>query len=292
MGILIIVFASILFGVYPSIQKNVLSYGVSPIALVMICNGVACLVSLALCKLQKKKIRVSKKQLRDLVLIGAFGLFTTDLLLDIAYNMIPVGYVTMIHFLYPSLVCIVMVLFFGEKMTSNKIIAITMSIIGLVLLAGGSFSGSFAGIIIAGITALTYVFYMIASDKTSASEVDPLVRVFYTNLTVAILGMILVPVTKASFPSTGILWGQAVLVGFMLCMAIFLLNFGIKLVGAGKASFINMLEPVTSLVVSVLVYHYTVSVRAFIGCILILGAMFFASKKSKEIETKKSDIAA
>lgn len=279
MGILAVVFASVLFGTFPSIQKNVLAAGATPIGLVIVCNGLSCLFSLALCLIQRRSLRVSLRQFLDLALIGVGGLFVTDYLLDIAYTMIPVGYVTMIHFLYPSIVCVIMATAFHEGMTRNKLLAILMSIAGLLLLTDGGFSGSFTGILIAAITALSYTFYMIMTDKTAASKVDPIVRVFYTNLFVTISALAASARVTAVFPSTPFMWLESVIIGLMLCSAIFLLNIGVQKIGSGTASFINMLEPVTSLTVSLIAFHYGITVMSLIGCSLILCSLVFAAKK-------------
>lgn len=277
-GLLVVIFASVLFGSFPSLQKFVLASGVSPIALVIICNGVACLTSLVISCVQRKRIRVNKKQFLSLALIGVVGLFFTDFLLDVAYTMIPVGYVTMIHFMYPALVCLFMWLFFRAKMNWMKIAAIAFSVVGLALLAGGGFSGSMAGIAVAAVTAGSYVFYMIATDKTPAGEVDPVVRVFYTNLFVVIAASVSTAKMEFVLPQTPLLWGCSVLIGILLCAAIVLINMGVQKLGAGTASFVNMVEPVTSLIVSFLVYHYSVGLAAMIGCALILCSVFFAAK--------------
>lgn len=277
-GLLLVILASALFGSFPSLQKYVLVSGVTPITLVIICNGVACLTSLAISIIRKKSIRVRKDQLISLALIGVVGLFLTDYLLDLAYLLIPVGYVTMIHFMYPALVCLFMTLLFRAKMNWMKIAAIVLSVVGLALLAGGGFSGSLSGIVIAALTAGTYAFYMIATDKTPAGEVDPLIRVFYTNLFVCVAGLVCSSKMDVSLPKTPSLWGCSILIGFLLCMAIMLINMGVQKLGAGIASFVNMVEPVTSLVVSFLVYHYSIGVFSVIGCVLILGSLIFAAK--------------
>lgn len=288
-----VIFASLLFGTYPSIQKFILASGVSPIALVIICNGTASVLSLLLCLFSGKKLRLSLRQLIDSILIGALGLFATDYLLNIAYTMIPVGMVTMIHFLYPTLVCVCMTVLFGEKMNRSKGAAIVLSIAGLVCLTGGNFGGSMIGIVIAAATSFAYAFYMIASDKSSAGKLDPIVRVFYTNTTVALTGLLMGAVTpvKIVFPATPGLWGLAVLVGAMLFSAIFLINIGIKKIGAGIASFINMLEPVTSLTVSAVVFQYSISAVALLGCALIISAMAFSSGFSFGGIRKKKSVA-
>lgn len=278
MGYFIVIAASILFGIFPSIQKNVLACGVTPIALVIVCNSIACILALLLSLIQKKSIRVDRKQLISLILIGVLGLFTTDYLLDIAYTLIPVGYVTMIHFLYPTLVCASMCLFFHQKLTVYKGAAIALSVAGLILLAGGSFSGSILGIVVAGITSLSFAFYMIATDKTAAGKVDPMVRVFYTNLAVSATACIFSTRMEVVMPQTPALWLECLLIGAMLFGATFLLNEGVKRIGAGSASFANMVEPVTSLVVSSLIYHYSFTALAILGCILIIGSLAFSAK--------------
>ena len=55
------------------------------------------------------------------------------------------------------------------------------------------------------------------------------------------------------------------------------LNRGIPLVGAEIAGFVNMLEPVTSLVLSVLLFHARLSISSLLGCVLILGSMLVSS---------------
>jgi drug/metabolite transporter (DMT)-like permease len=278
LGFLYVIAASILFGIFPSIQKSVMAAGATPIALVIICNGVAGLLSLCVSLAQRKDIRVTRKQLTSLLLIGVIGLFTTDFLLNIAYTLIPVGYVTMIHFLYPTLVCAAMSAFFHEKLTRHKIFAVILSVSGLALLAGGSFSGSVLGIAVAAATAFSYSFYMIATDRTAAREVDPMVRVFYTNMSVTAAGLVCSVKMAAVFPAAAVSWLDCFIIGAMLCAAIFLINAGVKKIGAGAASFINMTEPVTSLVVSALVYRYSLTPMALAGCALIVGSLFFAAK--------------
>lgn len=282
MGTIIVILASVLFGIFPSIQKNVLASGVTPISLVIICNGTACILSLIISLLQGKSLKVTRRQLVSLALIGIIGLFTTDFLLDIAYTMIPVGYVTMVHFLYPAIVCGAMAVIFKERLTKGKILAIIFSVLGLVLLAGGGFSGSFIGIVVAAITAISYAFYMIATEKTEAGDVDPMVRVFYTNIFVTIAAAIISIRMKVVLPQAPLYWGESLLIGLMLFSAIFLLNLGVKKIGAGKASLINMLEPITSMVVSMLIYHYPIKPLALVGSFLIILSLFFAAKGDRK----------
>ena len=64
----------------------------------------------------------------------------------------------------------------------------------------------------------------------------------------------------------------------MLCVGIYMLNIGIEKINASVTSFINMIEPVTSLIVSAVVFAYSISALNLVGCVLILASMVFATR--------------
>lgn len=292
MGYLLVILASLLFGTYPSAQNAVLQSGVSPIMLVVIVNGTCALTALAFAR---GRVQVSGVQLRDLALIGAIGLYLTDLFLNISYMYIPVGFTTMIHFCYPALVCLIMVLFFHKRMTRLKGLAILFSIGGMVLLTGSGFQGKPVGIFTALITAFAYSFYMIGSEHLSARDVPLPVFVFYTNLFVecAAIPSLLIQHAAAgtplTLPGTPLLWFFSILSAVGLFCAQLCINAGIKRIGAGSASFINMVEPVTSLVFSALVFHYRISPLNICGCLLIVCALGFIARNDAIEAGQSSD---
>lgn len=286
MGFLFVAIASAMFGIYPSIQGSILQNGASPLGLVIVCNSFAGLFALAAGMFRRESFRLNRRQTGAMALTGILGLFLTDYLLNLAYTMIPVGFTTMIHFMYPTLVCVAMCILFHEKITPGKIGAIACSIVGLILISGGGLSGSIAGILTALATAFTYCFYMISNDKSAANEVPLMARSFYLNLFVVIAASVLAVIRKdAVFPQSTGDWALSLLVGVMLSTAVMLLNAGIKKLGAGVASFINMLEPVTSMIVSIIVFRYQVSAAAIAGCALILISLVLVTAKKQDAPT-------
>lgn len=276
MGYLYMIGASLLFGIYPSIQDIMMLHGTSPLAAVNICLGLAGLFGLIVAIAKGENLKVSLRTFGALLLASSAGLFLTNYLLAVAYTMIPVGFATTIHFMFPTVVCLSMSLFFKEKFTPWKLAAIVFSVCGMTLLAGGDFSGEPAGIIAAGCTAFAYALFMISMDKTSASTLSPWARVAYTNLIAALCGVVMNLFThEAIYPTDGLSWGLGLVLGVMLLCGFAFLNMGIDKLGAAQASFINMVEPLTSLVVSTLVFGYALETQSVVGCVLILGAMFF-----------------
>lgn len=283
MGVLFVVLSSVLFGIYPSIQSRILTDGVSPSAQVFLSSVFSCFFSLFLCMIRRQSLKITRRQLFDLFLIGGIGLFATDYFLALAYTMLAVGYVTMIHFIYPSLVCIAMVLFFHERMRAGKVYAILLSFAGLSLLSCGSFSGSMSGIGIAVLSAVFYTCCMVSTERSSAADVSPLCRAFYTNLFMMPSNLILVLCCQGlqhrsvHFPHASLDWILCVMVGAFVCAAVLFLNLGIQEIGAVPSSFISMIEPVTSLFLSAMLYHYSISAAALGGCVLILASLVFAA---------------
>jgi len=231
-------------------------------------NAVTVVGAAAFALLSRNSLRVERKQLLHLLLMGvSMGL--TGLLLNIAYQYLAVGFATMLHFLYPSVVCISMALLFRERLTPMKLGAVAVSVGGLVLLSGGG-AGSVSGVVLAALSSLTYALYVISNEKGSANTLPVAVKVMYSMGFGLAFNFCVAVGTHAVFPAPGRGLLLALLAGAMIGTATVLLCAGIGRIGASSAAFINMLEPVTSLLLSAAVYHYTISLRAGLGCLLVL----------------------
>ena len=283
---LLVALASICFGFFPSVQNQLLLDGITPMALVVLGNGFCALFALIFCLITRQSIKANKKQILHALLTGV-GLLMTNFLLNVAYTMIPIGFATMIHFMFPTVVCVIMVLFFGKKFSLLKLITIVAAIGGMACLAGGGFSGRLLGILVALCTAFTYAYYMISNDLSSLGELPPMTRCFYVNVFVTVIAFACSPFMKMTYPTHAGQWGWALLMGILLCTGYFLLNLGIDHMGSGVASFINMVEPLTSLIVSSLLYHYQITLISGLGCVLIICSLIFTALEDQRSEKAK-----
>ncbi|MCQ5029628.1 DMT family transporter [Flavonifractor sp. DFI.6.63] len=87
--------------------------------------------------------------------------------------------------------------------------------------------------------------------------------------------MIFSMVNQVPFPSTVSMWGGTVLAAVMVWAAMYTLVAGISRIGATKASFFCIAEPVTSVVVSSLIFSYTLGIQEILGSVLMVCAMIF-----------------
>ena len=65
--------------------------------------------------------------------------------------------------------------------------------------------------------------------------------------------------------------------GFSNLGAFYFITAGIKQIGAPTASFVNMLKLITSVIVSVIVYHDNLSVKIIAGMAMILSAVLLVA---------------
>ena len=270
MGYLYVVLSSIFFGIMPSVQNKAMLNGAEPLNVTLVCHGVCLTVVFLLCLYKKIDLRLTKKEFLIYVFSGGFGLFVTDLCLNLAYTKMPVGMVTMVHFTYPVLVCFGGVLFFGEKMNLYKISAIILSVTGLFLLSGSGNVADKGGVIIALISAFAYAMNLMIIDHSAISGHSSLKKNFYIFLFSYICSMLVSASDFGSlhFEANQMIW--MIIAGLIMMAGSVFLTLGIKLIGSSDTAFISTLEPITSVLFSALIYHYALEARSIIGCILII----------------------
>lgn len=280
-GVLYIVAASLLFGIKPNGDRYVVLSGVAPMCVVFYSQLILTVLAFLLTRIRRESLKVKWNDALYLMILGAVGMGVTSFLVNSATQRIPVGLTIILHFLYPTIVAVVMILFFQQKFTVFKLVAIVCSVGGMVLITNMDGNGeiSVTGILLALASSLTYSFYMIANDKGKVNELPLLVKLVYSGLGSSILfGLSSVFQGEVRLPGTakaGIV--LLVVCGFGNLGAFYFITAGIKRIGASTASFVNMLEPITSVIVSVIVYHDNLSAKIIVGMAMILSAVLLVA---------------
>ena len=269
MSIVFVILSSLLFGIHPSIQNMAMLKGADVTSVLFSGSLVAVIGSFLLCILNKSDLKASKKELFYFFLAGLM-IFVTDLFLPLAYTKMPVGLVTAIHFTYPTIVCLLGVLLFHEAFSIKRLLAIVLSIAGLILLNQGDVSYDLSGILYALVSAVSYACCLSIVDHSLIQNADPNTKSFYIFLTATVLTLLLnggdLP---SSFKSAEPL-PYLILAGVMLLLGNLFLIKGIAGLGSTVAAFISTLEPITSLLFSNLLYHYELPLLTVIGSFLII----------------------
>lgn len=292
-GILAVVASATILGVMPSMQKQLMVDGLPIFSLMLFTNLIITLVTLAVSLAKGRSLKVSRPQLLQVILMGLTGMVATAMFINTAYLFMPVGTVTMLHFLYPTVVCIVMGTLFKEGFSKLQVAAIVVSIAGMFFLTGKNGALPVLGIALAAISSLTYGSYLIANEKGPANDLPLEVKLFYVSLPGTLLFAVLAPATgNLAVPSSPVSWFQLIVCsGLATVGGYFLMMFGIQKLGASTASFLSMLEPVVSVVFGTIWFADPVTVGVVAGSALILTSVCFITLDSSRKEKRAKEAA-
>lgn len=289
-GIFAVVTSATVLGIMPSMQKQLMMDGLPIFSLMFFTNLIISLVTFLMALIRGRSLRVPRKQWVQAVIMGVFGMVATAMLINTAYLFMPVGTVTMLHFLYPTVVCIVMGTLFREGFSRLQVAAIVVSIAGMLFLTGKNGALPAKGILLAVTSAFTYGGYLIANEKGPANQMSLEVKLFYVSLPGTLLFAVLAPATgNLAVPSSFISWMQLILCsGLATVVGYFLMMFGIQRLGASSASFLSMLEPVISVVFGTIWFSDQITIGIVAGSLLVLTSVCFITLDGARKEKKRT----
>ena len=296
-GIVLTMLSSITFGF--AFTLGPMTYGAggsNPVTLTFLRNFLSLPFLLLIVLFLKVDLRVTKNQLKNLAILGFIGNSITTLLLNIAFAHIDVGIVTPIHFTYPIFVTLGCVLFFHEKLSKQKIIALVIAMSGIGCffiesLNSASFNlSTLIGLILAVASGAFYAFYIIFMDKSGLKSESPFKITFYVAIASSI-GMFFYGISTNQLVLSSLTtksWIISAVFAFLCTVvALSLLQVGIKHIGASEAAVISTFEPITSVIFGILLLNEKITPIKIIACILIFSGVLilsFAKNNTSEIK--------
>ena len=233
---------------------------------------------LLLLYLKKRRIPIviSPKSTVQLILMGSVGYSGMSMLYANAIHYLPASLTSMLLYTYPGLVTLLAVLAGDERFTIQKGAALLLCSGGLVLLLGASFDGvRLAGVLSVLGAAAIYSGYIVIGNRI-LKDLDPLVTSFYvcSSAGMAFLiyglgaGELLFSMSSAGWLS---ILGIAILPTLFGVIGFFA---GLRLIGATNASIISTLEPLITVLLSVLLLGERITaLQGLGGAVLLFGAV-------------------
>ena len=136
-GIFYAAISSASFGFSPLFSIGLLAAGLSNYDVLSYRWGIAALVLMVYALIKKKSLKLSSVDEAWKILILSLLRAITSITLLIGYANISSGIASTINFMYPVIVALCMMIFFGDKKSPVDIGAIAVSIFGVYLLASG-----------------------------------------------------------------------------------------------------------------------------------------------------------
>ena len=288
-GLLLAALAAIFFGL-SSITAKMASIGAggNGISIAFYRNLSVLPVLAAILKIKGYGFAVTKKQLVSLLFIGMTCGGLTAMLLYLSYDYISVGLTLCLHFLYPALVALFYAVFFKQKLTKIQGTSLLLACLGIWVMMFGGLEANPLGLTLALLSSVAYSAYLIISDRSGVRELTGFKISFYNTLFGSIFLFIFGHIFGFSFAEcrpAG--WILLFLTGLMVvCIGNVMTPEAVKRIGPTVTGILGILEPITSLVCSILLLGEPLTKRSLLGGILVLASAFLITlgdyKKGKE----------
>ena len=272
--------SAIIFGLMPLLTKIIIARGATSLTIPFFRVFYVTIVLFFVLKIKKIDLHLEKRDLLSAILTSIFGSGLTIIILNESYNYVDTGIATSLHFLYPLFVAILCCFFYGEKIKKKQIISLSFALVGIICFMSKG-NGSLFGYLLAIASGLTYAFYLVKMDKSGLVKMNALKLSFYLALftTIEIFTMNLFMqdvVFKMDVLSYTLLLVLALSSSFL---ATVLLQKGVLLLGSTRASFICLLEPVTSMIVGILWLNEALTFNKGLGGLAIIISLIIFLKK-------------
>jgi drug/metabolite transporter (DMT)-like permease len=278
-GYIYSIISAVFFGSAGLIVKLAYVEGVDPIGLLTLQYIIAVtLMFLILAIKDKQELKVSKKDLYHLFILGVVGNSFMTVFYYTAYHYLPMAMVTILLYTYPIMVFLYSLIFHKGEINNTKTLALITAFIGCILalgILGGGVKYSLKGIMFGVLSAVFYAFMNIYSENTLAT-VKPLTINAYSTL------FSLISLVLYSFP-TFIFKGQVTLsiLGYTTILAVFceiipltLMYAAIKHIGSLKVSILGNIETPTAMLLSFFILREHIGFTQLIGAILVFYAVY------------------
>lgn len=211
-----------------------------------------------------------------LMVLSSIGLFAS-------YKYLSAGIASTLLFFYPVMVAIIMAVFYKEHLTKRSWICLVTAFLGVVILSKGDDGGmiSIIGLALVMFSSLCYAIYMVYINRGPMKKIDTSAVTFYVIaggfIVMAINciidgGVILPHSTKA--------WLNTIGLGvFPTIVSLIFTSRAIALVGSTETAIFGALEPLTAVILGIIILGETLTIQPAIGMILIFVSVTVLMKK-------------
>lgn len=278
-----IIIAGLLWGTSGIFVHYLAPLGLSPLQMASIRGTVAAcfMVVYALIK-DKNLFKINIKQL-SLHISGGVAMYLTGSCYYSAIQASSVSTAVMLMYTAPIIVMIYSVIFLKEKLNTLKVISVILMFVGCCFVSGviGGFEFSLSGILLGFASGFAYSAYNIFTKIQMKNKCNPISATMYCFIFMAITSMFVTPPSGIVSVAVNNPAYIILMVGCGLCTSVipyFLYTIALKILPAGTASSLAIIEPMSATLYSVLFLGEVLSIFSAVGIVLVVGSVFMLSK--------------
>lgn len=273
-GYIYSVLSAVIYGCMPIMAKLIYAEGVNAMTLVCLRNLLA-LPSLAVLAFwQRKTLKIPLRSFLSMSIPSLFGCALTPVLLFSSYVYLASGTATVFHFVYPVLVLLISFVFLKKKIVAGTLVSIILCFGGILLFYDPQQSLHWGGAALALSSGLAFAIYVVLLPSFQKQDNEGFLFTFYIVLWSSIIMLVLCLATnQLMLPTTLTGWGLCLLFALSVTTcAVVLFQKGAYLIGGEKTSILSALEPITGVVIGILVFQESCRANIIIGSVLVVAA--------------------
>lgn len=268
--------AAATYGMNPLFALPLYADGMSPASVLFFRYLLAIPVLGAMVAWRRQRFGVTLRQGASLAAMGlVFAL--SSLLLFMSYNYMSAGIASTLLFVYPIMVAVIMTCVYGERLTLSTALCILIALSGIALLyrGDGHTTLSLAGTAMVFGSSLSYAVYLVYISRSQLDRMPTVKVTFY----VLAFGWLLFPGVALAegginTPSQPWLWADLFgLAVFPTAISLLCTTRAIHYIGSTPTAILGALEPVTAVVIGILVFGERLTPRDCLGILLIILAV-------------------
>ena len=273
-GYVFAIVSAVIFGCMPLMSSYIYADGVNPMSLVFLRNLFSLPALAVLAYLESRTLKVPPKQLPAIAAVSILGCCITPILLFSSYRHMASGTATVFHFIYPAVVVMAEILFFHKPAKTANIISVVMCVLGVGLFYTPGEPLSLTGSVLALTSGVTFASYVIALSAFRDSRISGFLFCFYvTAFSAAAAFLICIVSGNLTLPVSLLGWGMCLVFSLLVTTgAVALFQKSAFLIGSQRTSILSTLEPITSVVLGVVVFHEPFHGRVLLGSVLVIAA--------------------
>lgn len=230
---------------------------------------------------------IPRQRFAQLLLIGGFGQALITYLSLRALEYIPVGPLAFLFYTYPAWVALVAAMRRTEKLTSIRMIALTLALIGVTVMVGAPSTDKLnpIGVMLALGSALLYSAYLPSLEHLQQG-IPALVSTFLLVAGAAVTFVIAALFAHDLYlPTTLPVWSNIVVLAVVSTVIAFsTLIKGLSVLGPVRTAIVATVEPFFTAMLGVAVLENQLTITTLVGGILIAAAVLLIQWNSTRLE--------
>lgn len=223
----------------------------------------------------KRSFKITRGELVTLTYLAFLSDGSALFLID-GYNYLSSGVATTIHFMYPVVTTIMMMVFYNEARKGSTLLAVLLAVVGVGVLSWQSNEEtSLHGVIIELISACCYAFYLIRVNRSRVRNMDGMKLTFYVmGIGALIFGAEALRQDESQMITTSVQASHLLLLGIVCTVVTNLcLVMAVQRIGSTMTAVLGALEPLTAVALGCLLMGEDITLNVVLGICLIIPSV-------------------